>query len=58
MQLDIVHPKPSKVIAFNFFIGDGSMGGWDPCEGPIEVMCLASQHFIISVRNNEERSEK
>ena len=42
MQLDIVHPKPSKVIAFNFFIiGAGSMGGWDHCEGPIEVMCLA-----------------
>ena len=20
MQLDIVHPKPSKVIAFNFFL--------------------------------------
>ena len=41
MQLDIVHPKPSKVIAFKFFIGAGSMGGWDHCEGPIEVMCLA-----------------
>ena len=28
------------------FAGGGSMGGWDPREGPIEVTCWTSNAYV------------